>query len=77
MAVYVYDLPVDLGLIQFAHRVWARNLRNGEMIYAAEWRFLELLLSDSAVRAVRPRVPQRCDEGRFQRQRVAGLRVAP
>ena len=54
VAVYVYDLPVDMGLIQFAHRVWARNLRNGEMIYAAEWRFLELLLGDGAHRALRP-----------------------
>ena len=54
LAVYVYDLPVDMGLIQFAHRVWARNLRNGEMIYAAEWRFLELLLGDGAHRALRP-----------------------
>ena len=54
LAVYVYDLPIDMGLIQFSHRVWARNLRNGEMIYAAEWRFLELLLGDSATRALRP-----------------------
>ena len=54
LAVYVYDLPVDMGLVQFAHRVWARNLRNGEMIYAAEWRFLELLLGDHAHRALRP-----------------------
>ena len=54
VAIYVYDLPVDLGLVQFSHRVWARNLRNGEMIYAAEWRFLELLLGDGATRVTQP-----------------------
>jgi len=54
VSIYVYDLPVDLGLVQFSHRVWSRNLRNGEMIYAAEWRFLELLLGDGATRVTRP-----------------------
>ena len=54
LAVYVYDLPADLGLVSFAHRIWNRSLRNGEVIYAAEWRFLDALLRDGSVRTLDP-----------------------
>ena len=52
LAVYVYDLPSDLGLAAFAFNAY-RNA-GGETIYLAEWHFLEALLGDGSVRVSDP-----------------------
>ena len=52
LSIYVYDLPVDLGLAAFAFNAYKR--RGGDTIYLAEWHFLEALLGDSGVRTTDP-----------------------
>ena len=53
LAVYVYDLPADLGLTSFALRVWSTWFSEAHSVYSTEWRFLEYLLADS-VRTLDP-----------------------
>ena len=48
VAIYVYDLPSDLGLAALAFNAYKNG--GGETIYLAEWHFLEALLADGAVR---------------------------
>lgn len=52
LAIYVYDLPADLGLAAFAFNAYKSG--GGELIYLAEWHFLEALLGDRAVRTTDP-----------------------
>ena len=52
VAIYVYDLPVDLGLTAFAFNAYRNG--GGETIYLAEWHFVEALLGDNAHRTTDP-----------------------
>lgn len=47
-------LPLDLGAFSFSLRTWISNLRGGFEVYSTEWRFLDYLLRDSAVRTLDP-----------------------
>ena len=53
LAIYVYEtLPLDLGAFSFSLRTWISNLRGGFEVYSTEWRFLNYLLRDQAVRTL-------------------------
>ena len=45
-------LPLDLGAFSFSLRTWISNLRGGFEVYSTEWRFLNYLLRDQAVRTL-------------------------
>jgi hypothetical protein len=53
LKIYVYEtLPLDVGALSFSLRTWISNLRGGFEVYSTEWRFLNYLLRDSAVRTL-------------------------
>ena len=55
LRIYVYEtLPLDLGAFSFSLRTWISNLRGGFEVYSTEWRFLNYLLRDWAVRTLDP-----------------------
>lgn len=54
LRIYVYDLPIDFGLASFAYRTWFNWLSRAIAVYSTEWRFLEYLLRDEAVRTHDP-----------------------
>ena len=55
LAIYVYEsLPIDLGAQSFGLRTWISDLRGGFEVYSTEWRFLDYLLRDAAVRTLNP-----------------------
>lgn len=55
LSIFVYEtLPLDIGALSFSLRTWISNLRGGFEVYSTEWRFLNYLLRDSAVRTLDP-----------------------
>ena len=54
LQVFVYDLPADLGLTSYVLRTWYSPLIHAHAVYTTEWRFIDYLLNDVAVRTHDP-----------------------